>query len=102
MRLAIIKECLKPCTLLLLCIMPDITNANSREEATAEALKEWLNNALAASEKDFSDCVDTALAAVEYHLVEGGPAGGFTNLILKYIRELYQKTRLQFSRTART
>ena len=73
-----------------LCIMGDIEDAESVEEATAEAVQSWFDAALSAQLKDISERVDAALAAVEYKHVKEDPAGGVTNFIVKVIRELDQ------------
>jgi len=85
---ASIKDCIESTTLHALCILGEIEDATSVEEATVDKVKEWFEKASTLSPKDLSERIDSTLASVKYTPNKDDPAGGVTNFILNVIKTL--------------
>ena len=87
-KLASIKDCIDPSTLHALCIMGEISGAESVDEATDDDVQAWFDKASTVSPKDLSERIDAALDSVSYAENREDPAGGVTNFIVKVITAL--------------
>lgn len=85
---ATIKDCVESTTLHALCILGEITCASSCEEATPENVKLCFDAAVACSEKDLSERLDSTINTVGYTESKEDPSGGISNFILSVLKTL--------------
>ncbi|KAI0559370.1 hypothetical protein FGB62_155g11 [Gracilaria domingensis] len=82
MAIASIRDCIESSTPHALCIMGEIENASTAEEASPENVQEWFDGALSAAPKDLSKRIEAALASVSYSVCEQDPAGAVNTFVI--------------------
>ena len=88
--LAPIKDCIESSTLHALCILGEIEGANTVEDATAEMVQAWFEQASSSDPKDLSERIDATIRSVSYNPNKADPAGGVANFIIDVIKALDQ------------
>ena len=90
LSLATIKDCMNSSTLHALCIVGEIENASTVEDATSEMVKKWFDNASTSTPKDLPERIDVTLRSMSFKPNKEDPAGDVANFMIEAITALDQ------------
>lgn len=85
---ATIKDCIEPSVLNALCILGEVEGAKSAENASAESVQKWFEQASKTHPKERSERVDAAFRSLIHKPNKKDPAGGISNFIIEAITAL--------------